>query len=685
MRKQILFCLLAGWGCFPALAAAFPPAGRISIEAPSPDPTLTVRGPEKTVTSLNDEGWESRKKGLFLFTDIFGQPVSSEKTGYTAVCINASLQITAVINGPAAQGKTPAFNEKLQVTVAPGGLVLVAYDEDYARDGFRRFVAENLRKGDRIKLRIDGELATAAQLEAMEGGNRSLAFTLEKEFPATTTKASLAVEGKIDLSGIPASGCRLTAEGKKGKTGFRIGSDGNFSGVLPLRRGTNYFDLVLSAGGEEKMRKSLIVYRETGRKAEKERVMWLEQFPNAKALTSREAVARMIDRVAQAGFTALGLDVKGPEGYVSYRKNDLSGSPYLTATQNPKKKLPDNGFDLLQTVLEEAHRMSLKVYASFNFFTEGNITTSDYAVLKAHPDWEEMVQCPEDKGRLLKITESARGREAAEGKRIALAFVNPCNREVQDFQLLRVEEVLKNYAVDGIVLDRCRYDNLYADFSETSRLAFEAYLVARGKKTGRFPDDAFRIDGQGTLLPGPHYLEWLTFRSQTICDFTGRVRRLVDTYRKKTGRPLKMAAYVGSWYETYYQNGVNWASGRFVYDPRLQFPESGLYGAEYSRTSYLKYLDFLMIGTYYKTPREVNRYLTLGNILTGGEKPVIGSMSLPDLKADDRPGVFAASLENSAGLMIFDYCYTEWPAFAEQMQAAFEMSNLINNESDENE
>lgn len=32
-----------------------------------------------------------------------------------------------------------------------------------------------------------------------------------------------------------------------------------------------------------------------------------------------------------------------------------------------------------------------------------------------------------------------------------------------------------------------------------------------------------------------------------------------------------MAAYVGSWYEVYYQNGVNWASNQFKYDDRLSF------------------------------------------------------------------------------------------------------------------
>ena len=253
---------------------------------------------------------------------------------------------------------------------------------------------------------------------------------------------------------------------------------------------------------------------------------------------------------------------------------------------------------------------------------------------------------------------------------MALAFVNPSNKEVQDFQLLRVEEVLKNYAIDGIVLDRCRYDNLYADFSHITRNAFEEYLLKEGKTLINFPEDAFKINNKGALIKGRYYNEWITFRSQTISDFTGRVRELVDKYKSRRNPDLKMAAYVGSWYEVYYQNGVNWASRNFKYNNFFKFPESNIYNEKYSKTSYLNHLDFLMIGTYYKTSKEVKRYITLGNILTCGELPILGSMSLPDLKVEEQGQIFKTSINHSDGLMIFDYCYVDWITFLEQMKIA---------------
>ncbi|MBQ8502034.1 MAG: family 10 glycosylhydrolase [Bacteroides sp.] len=642
----------------------------LTVEAPSPDPTLIVRGPEKSIALINAAGWEKQDDFLALFSTAYGKSVTSERTIYTALQIDKEMKVVAIVNGGTGKGVRPSFQEALKLTVPEGGFVLVASDNDYASKGWKKFVAENFRVGDVVKLRVNGEIHSLEQVLAVCKGVELPGIELEEDYIRTVVGTRAVVKGRI-LNYNRKAGYTLKAvQGETTQT-ISVNGKGMFTAKLALQGGSNYFDLVLDKDGKELENQPLVIYSKNNDATESRRVMWVEQFPNAKVLTNREAVTKMVGNIVEAGFNTIGLDVKGPEGYASYRKNDLSGTPYFTATKNPNKKVADNGLDLLQVVLEEAHKAGLEVFVSFNFFTEGNYTTQDYAVLEQHKDWEEIVQRPEDKGRLLNMSQSTRGKDAAAGKLIALAFVNPSNREVQDFQLLRVEEVLKNYDVDGIVLDRCRYDNLYADFSHVTRNAFEEYLTAQGKTLENFPADAFRIDKNGALVKGQYYKEWITFRSQTIADFVGRVRELVDTYKTQKNPDLKMAAYVGSWYEVYYQNGVNWASGAFDYHTALNFPESEIYGEAYSATSYLKYLDFLMIGTYYKTVKEINRYITLGNILTNGELPILGSISLPDLAVSNPENVYAASLKNSAGLMIFDYCYVDWEAFVRQMKLAY--------------
>lgn len=647
--------------------------GVVTIEAASPDPTLTVRGPEKQIDLFNNPIWDKQDKGIALLSIEYKSTIKSIKNTYTVVRIDKDMKVTEILNGSVAKGNRPTIDTPLSMSLQQGEFVLIGYDSDYSKDGYRRFLAENFQVGDVVKLRINGEIHSLDKAIASSIGNLPVQIELENDFLFTVVGDKTILNGKLTNYDKKAA-YQLLVANKDGEKSIALNSKGTFRTQLSLVGGTNYFDWILKKDNSEVARKSVTIFSKTPNQQQSELVMWVEQFPNAKVLIHREAVAQMVNNVKNAGFTSIGIDVKGPEGYVSYRKNDLSKTPYFTATKNPNKLVKDDGFDLLEIVLEEAHKVGLKVYTSFNFFTEGNITVNDYAILHEHKDWEEIVQRPEDKGKLLKITESTRGKEAATGKLLALAFVNPSNKEVQDFQLLRVEEVLKNYDIDGIVLDRCRYDNLYADFSHISRNAFEEYLEKEGKSLNNFPADAFKIDKEGALIKGKYFKEWITFRSQTICDFTGRIHSLVKKYKVEKNPDLKMTAYVGSWYEVYYQNGVNWASSQFEYNDRLSFPDSDIYGEAYNKTSYLNYLDFLMIGTYYKTSKEVNRYITLGNILTCGKIPLLGSMSMPDLSVSDQGKVFGASLKNSSGLMIFDNCYVNWESFFEQMKIAFSLN-----------
>lgn len=658
-----LICFIA---CFSSVSAQ----QRLTVEAPSSDPTLIVRGPEREIVYVNDSSWLSHKGSVSLFTEMFADSIVLDGMDFTAIQIDKNMRVIDVFNRGNDKGNLHTFSQQFALKIPNAGFVLVVSDQDNKLSVGRKFLVENFKKGDVIKLRLNDDICSLEQFLALSTGVAQPTIDLKEDHIQTVLKNVAQVQGCVS-SYKSNKGYQLILRQGDFSRVLHVNRHGEFDVRLDLKNGVNYFDLILEKNQSEIVSQPLIYFVKNQKDSTKEHVMWVEQFPNAKVLVNRSAVAKLVKNIKSANFTAIGLDVKGPEGYVSYRKNDLSHSPYLTETSNSNKKIADTGFDLLDCVIQEAHAVGIKVYASFNFFTEGNITTQDYAVLKDHQDWEEIVQRPEDKGKLLRITESRRGKDAASGKLVALAFVNPSNIEVQDFQLLRVEEVLKNYDVDGIVLDRCRYDNLYADFSHISRNAFEDYLAKQDKFLENFPADAFKINSSGQIIKGKFFKEWVTFRSQTISDFTARVRTLVDSYKEKKNPNLMMAAYVGSWYEAYYQNGVNWASSSFSYNSRLGFPESQIYGEVYNETSYLKYLDFLMIGTYYKTAKEIERYITLGNILTRGQCPILGAISLPDLKVKEPGKVIGTALKNSAGLMIFDYCYVDWENFVDQMKIAY--------------
>lgn len=655
---------------FTILCSQVSAQGKISIEGSSRDITLTVRGPEKAIDLVNPTNPNVTDNCIMLLSSPHGAKTGISKTNKVVIVVNADMVVDKVINGVIPGKAIPDFIESANIAIPQGGFVLVASDDNYKSKGYKKFLAENFRSGDVVKLRIDGQVKTLEEVIASSGSQSVTSLIVNNDALYTTPKGQELITGYIQN---PKKGKTYTlAIVKAGKTVSKsnVATKGKFSQKIQLSPKVNYFDIVLYENGKEIAKKALTIYQKTENKNKPEIVMWIEQFPNAKTLTSEAAVEDMVLKCVETGVTALGIDVKGPEGYVSYKKNDLSRTPYFTSTINPNKQVAPSDMDLLATVLEKAHKHGLKVYASFNFFTEGNVTTSDYAILKDHPEWEEIVQRPEDKGRLLKISESTAGKEARAGKRIVLAFVNPANKDVQDFQLLRVEEVLKNYDIDGIVMDRCRYDNLYADFSKTTEKQFGEYLRNEGKTLTDFPAQAFTIDVEGKMVEGKYFVEWITFRSSVVKQFSDRLRTLVDKYKKEKNPNLKLSAYVGSWFESYWQNGVNWSSPNWKYNSSLNFPESRLYTSVYAKTSYLPNLDFLMIGTYYKTKEEIEKYITLGNILTNGELPLYGSLSLPDLKSEQQAEAFKASLNHSAGLMLFDLCYVDWTTFIENMKKA---------------
>ncbi len=186
----------------------------------------------------------------------------------------------------------------------------------------------------------------------------------------------------------------------------------------------------------------------------------------------------------------------------------------------------------------------------------------------------------EGKPRFIRVGEAADEHRAV--------FVNPANPDVQAYELAVISEIVKNYDVDGIVLDRMRYPGIYADFSELSKEKFEAWL---GQKLERFPEDIFEIDpipGR-EIIRGKYFGQWMEWRAKQIHDFVAEVRKSV-----KTAKPdALIGVYVGSWYEFYYDVGVNWASPEHV-------PPYDFASPTYKETGYADMVDWMCTGCYYE-------------------------------------------------------------------------------------
>ncbi|MDW2876493.1 MULTISPECIES: family 10 glycosylhydrolase [Bacillaceae] len=618
----------------------------IEVEAAPEDITIDPIGKMKQISFI-DEDFEGKADFIGLYTSEYAKEILVKRL-WVAVQVNDKNEVTKVVN-PSAGGAVPVWEQEQTIEIPAGGYVLLAQDDSWATKDFRKFLAVNFTEGDVIKLRKNGEVVPITEFMTGEGLVPGIEVSNEPMY--TVTEASTLVKGTI-RNFEEGEDYSLMVNGQEAA----IASDGSFQYEYPLSAKTNYIDLMISKNGTEYEKKSLVVFYKNYTEEDKEVFLWVDQAANARKFQSSESIRDMLVMAKDAGVTSIVFDVKGVEGFASYKKNDLTGRPYVSEMTAPSRAGSNPDLDLLEEFISHAHDLGLTVHASMNVFAEGSIAFDEYAVLNEHPEWEEKVYRHEDGGQILPLRESKYGKSGA-----LVAFVNPADPEVVDYQLKSYEEVIKNYDVDGIVLDRGRYDNFFADFSDISRAQFEDFLAERGKQLTSWPEDVFTYEGS-TRVDGPLIDEWFTYRASVIKDFTSQLRGLVDSYNGKRSKQVEISSYVGSWFDSYYLNGVNWSSPNFKYDERLQFPNDQIYTDDYAQFGYTEDLDFLMIGTYQDTAAEVKKYITLGNILMNGELPVYAGMALanhqePALQRE----VFQAGLQNSAGLMIFDYSQANFP------------------------
>lgn len=615
----------------------------VEVEAAPIDITINIEGPRKKIDYI-DKDVTGISNVLALYTRDYGTTITVPQYN-VAVQVDAGNVVQRVVN-PAVGGGTPVWTGPTELAIPAGGYVLYAQDSSYATYDLKRYLATKFKPGDIIKLRKNGNVVQIADL--MSGNGPIAKLALDNYPMVTETGASSRISGRI-TNADPLSSVVLTAN----DTVIPVKQDGTFRYDYPLAAGINYVDVKVKKSGIVQDSRQLVIFSRPGFTSEKEVILWVDQAANARKFQSSQQVLDFLKKAKDNGVTSVVFDVKGVEGFASYKKNDLTGRPYVSNIRAPEKAGSNPDLDLLQEFVTHGHSLGLKIHAAINVFAEGSIASNEFAVLDRHLDWEERIHFAENNGVIKRVRESAR--------KGLVAFVNPSNDEVRDYERRTFEEVIKNYEVDGVVHDRSRYDNESADFSDVTRAKFEAFLAARGKQLVNWPNDIFRYENN-VRVNGPLIQDWWEFRSGTIKSFFGEVKELVEGYEQSTGRTIQVSAYVGSWYETYYLNGVNWGSPNFRFDSRLGLKDESVYTEEYYKTGYIEYLDFLMIGAYQTTGQEVEKYITLGNIVTNGELPLYAGIALTNVQAPAlQREVFQAGLRNTHGLMLFDAAHVNWP------------------------
>lgn len=309
--------------------------------------------------------------------------------------------------------------------------------------------------------------------------------------------------------------------------------------------------------------------------SERPKLMWIDLSANWKTFSIPDSVAYYVKKCKDAGFNTLVVDVKGTGSAVAYPSEI---APVLKEWKGITR--PDD-YDFLAKFIDEGHKSGMKVYASFNIFCEGHGVFKRGILYDKAKDWQSTNYVP-GKG-FMPATE-------IEGK--ATVFVNPALPEVQDYERSILVECATKYPVDGIMVDRTRFDNIQSDFSPFSKKQFEKYI---GRKVKRWPEDIYEWveNGKGGYdrKEGKYFNQWIEWRASVIHDFFAKTREAL-----KAARPdVNFAAYTGAWYPSYYEVGANWASN--AYDPSADFDWAT---PRYRDYAYGDLLDLYTNGNYYR-------------------------------------------------------------------------------------
>ena len=400
----------------------------------------------------------------------------------------------------------------------------------------------------------------------------------------------------------------------------------------------------------------------------KPRYVWIDASANFQYYANdKGAIAADLRKIKSVGFTDVIVDVRPTEGTVLFESKVSPQAKRLAAWVNGSYKFVNRtaDFDYLQAFIDAGHEVGLRVNAAMNTFvcgyggyygleSEGPIFSGDIP-----KEWATVTNGKE--GLASSYFDGVQGT----------VFMNPANPEVREYMLALVGE-LAGYDLDGIILDRCRFDDtgLQSDFSQETRTAFEKYS---GSAVISWPSDIFK-PGTSDLPRSLTTMQkaWMSFRVKTIHDFVEAASNVVH----KANPEMRFGCYVGAWYDSYYPSGVNWASPE--YNARRSYSWAD---ADYQKYGFADHCDFMMLGCYAGTGSvygngewTMQGFAKLGKQKIGSGTEVAGGPDIGNATGFEKGGQSAvipktidACINSCDGYFVFDLChirmYDYWAAF----------------------
>ncbi|MGM9785764.1 MAG: alpha amylase family protein [Candidatus Cryptobacteroides sp.] len=411
----------------------------------------------------------------------------------------------------------------------------------------------------------------------------------------------------------------------------------------------------------------------------KARYVWVSCEGNWEEYANDQArIIEEIGKIKKCGFTDLVVDVRPTNGGVLFKSTYAQPQTKMDCWTDRGYVFIDRtaDFDYLQTFIDEGHKQGLRVNVVINTFVGGCLCPyglgSDGMLFSdsSKKSWASVVNTSEGLKNTMDLLDDTVDYGAK--------FLSPANAEVQDYVLGIIGDLAK-YDVDGIILDRCRFDDysLQSDFSDASKAGFEEYI---GRKVTDWPGEVMEPGQEALKKPVSDITKkWLEYRAKVIHDFVMKAADKVHSINPE----IRFGCYVGGWYSSYYYSGVNWASPK--YDPKAD----GYYwaGDNYKDFGYADHCDFMFIGAYASSSSiygsgewTMQGFCKQAADLFKGDVPFSGG---PDIgngsgfenggKGSLMPDIVDACINSSTdGMFFFDLCHIRMYDYWDDIKKAFD-------------
>ncbi|MCI5717614.1 MAG: family 10 glycosylhydrolase [Alistipes sp.] len=371
--------------------------------------------------------------------------------------------------------------------------------------------------------------------------------------------------------------------------------------------------------------------------AGKPKYLWFDAAANLERFAVRDSVDYYLDKACRAGFNRIVVDVRPVEGEALYRSDILPTFDSLGSVAVHHDR------DYLQYFIDAAHRRGMKVTASVTVFAAGSPSRRQGPVYD-DPETFEGRTC-------IEYTPQGMVDIRDQTDKVA-AFLNPAMPENRDYALSFIGEVAERYDIDGMSLDYCRYPDMYGDFSDFSRRDFERHT---GRSVESWPQDIFRFDDSGAVVPGPLYHDWWAYRAGVISSFIASAAETIHARRPDT----EVSYWAASWINGLFGTAQNWASASF---PLHKEPYTNEWcNTEYDSTGFAAHLDSFMLGSYLEKiygpddPESIEFAAARARRAIMGDCRLYGTIYAPLHKTNIADAVYVC-LRDTEGLMVFDIC-----------------------------